>query len=128
MILVDTNVLIAILRVSSPKLEALLQSQSAAVCGIVRAELLHGARTPKERAAVLAMLATLASIPFAEPLWDEVGDNLALLRSHGVTIPVPDVILATLAISENVELWSRDAHFTHVQRVLPALRLFVEPP
>lgn len=126
--LVDTNVLIAYIRTADPKLLTLFRTHSAAICGIVRAELLHGARSPKERAQVLTILATLKSIPITEPLWDEVGDNLALLRSQGVTVQLSDVVLATLAISANVELWSRDAHFTHIQRVLPALRLFVEPP
>jgi predicted nucleic acid-binding protein len=59
MMLVDTNVLIAYIRTADPRLLALFQAHSAAICGIVRAELLHGVRTPKERAQVLIILATL---------------------------------------------------------------------
>jgi predicted nucleic acid-binding protein len=44
-----------------------------------------------------------------------------------VTVPFPDALIATLAIAENLELWTRDLHFTQIQRVLPSLRLFQEP-
>lgn len=128
MILVDTNVLIAYSRTADPRLIAVFQTQSAAVCGIMREELLHGARTPRERSQLLTMLGTLTSIPIADVLWDDVGDNLALLRSRGIAVPFSDVIVATLAISVSIELWTRDKHFILIQRVLPSLRLFVEPP
>ena len=38
------------------------------------------------------------------------------------------VVLATVAISNDIELWTRDTHFPMIQKVLPALKLFVEPP
>ena len=48
--------------------------------------------------------------------------------SAGVTVPFPDVVLVTLAIDSGVELWTRDKHFALMQTVLPALKLFQEPP
>ena len=68
----------------------------------------------------------LVSIPDA--LWDVVGDNLAALRSNGITVPFADVIIATVAIANDIELWTRDKQFQFIQSVLPQLRLFVEPP
>jgi predicted nucleic acid-binding protein len=44
-----------------------------------------------------------------------------------VIVPFPDVLLATVAIENGLELWTDDSHFLHIQRVLPALRLFQEP-
>ena len=128
MILVDTNVLIAVLRTNDAKLVNLLNSHGAAACGVVHAELLCGARTPRERSLIIAMLSTLATVPIAEALWEQVGDNLARMRSRGVTVPFPDAVLATLAVSLNIELWTRDQHFALVQQAIPALRLFQEPP
>lgn len=61
-------------------------------------------------------------------MWDRVGDHLAALRSAGVTVPFADVVIATLAIENDIELWTRDRQFAIIQRVLPALRLFAEPP
>src|SRR5436853_394603 len=54
--------------------------------------------------------------------------TLAAPRAGGVTIPFVDAVIATVAIVNDVELWTRDAHFTLVQSVLPALKLFAEPP
>jgi predicted nucleic acid-binding protein len=45
-----------------------------------------------------------------------------------VVVPFPDVVLATVAIANGIELWTRDKHFALIQGVLPALRLFQEPP
>ena len=45
-----------------------------------------------------------------------------------MTVPLIDTALATIAISLDVELWTYDAHCTLIQGVLPALKLFQEPP
>lgn len=128
MILVDTNILIAIIRTGNPKFVGVLQQHVGAVCGAIRAELLAGVRSPAERNQALSMLATLGTVSTPESVWDDVGDNLRTLRTNGVTVPFPDAVLATLAIANNLELWTRDAHFTLIQKWLPALKLFQEPP
>jgi predicted nucleic acid-binding protein len=38
------------------------------------------------------------------------------------------VAIATVAIANGIELWARDRHFPLIQSILPALRLFQEPP
>jgi predicted nucleic acid-binding protein len=76
----------------------------------------------------MTILGTLGHIALPETIWDAVGEHLRILRGSGVTVPFPDAVIATAAISNNVELWTRDAHFTQMQRVLPLLRLFIEPP
>lgn len=43
MILVDTTVVVAYLRSANPQLPALFAAHQAAICGITRAEILHGA-------------------------------------------------------------------------------------
>jgi predicted nucleic acid-binding protein len=128
MILVDTSVLIDAIRTGDPKITALLRTHAAAACGVVRAELLHGVRSAADRRNTLALLATLGSVPTPEAVWDTVGDHLHSLRTKGVTVPFADAILTTLAIVNGVELWTRDAHFGLIQKVLPALQLFTEPP
>jgi predicted nucleic acid-binding protein len=127
-ILVDTTVVIDYTRGKDAKLVALLPTLSVAVCGVVRAELLSGARDPRHRAMLATMLATFRDIPIPEPLWDRVGDNLALLRASGITVPLSDVVIATVGIENNIEIWSRDPHFPLMQKALPLLKLFQEPP
>jgi predicted nucleic acid-binding protein len=128
MILVDTSVVIDYARGKDAKLVAHLPKIAAAVCGIVRAELLCGARDPKHRANLLTLLATFNQLAMADSIWDAVGDNLAALRSKGINVPFPDVAIATLGIDNNLEVWARDTHFPAMQKILPALKLYQEPP
>jgi predicted nucleic acid-binding protein len=76
----------------------------------------------------MLILDSLPQASTSELIWNSVGDNAAHLRAQGVNIPLADIVISTLAIAHNVELWTRDAHFSNVQRVLPSLRLFPEPP
>lgn len=46
----------------------------------------------------------------------------------GVTRAEILAVIATLGIANSVEVWARDPHFPVIQNILPALRLFQEPP
>jgi predicted nucleic acid-binding protein len=128
MILLDTTLVLAQLRASDLRLLNLFKTHQAAICGITRAEILHGVRNPADLARFLTMLNALPQAAIAESLWDEVGLNLVALRSAGLNLPLSDVVIASVAISLGVELWARDQHFLLIQSVLPALKLFPEPP
>jgi len=128
MILVDTTVVIDYTRGKDAKLQALLLALPVAVCGVVRAEVLHGSRSSAHRQKLLTALAAFQLLSMPDPLWDITGDNLAAFRSHGITVPLADAVIATLGIENDIEIWSRDPHFPAMQKVLPRLRLFQEPP
>jgi predicted nucleic acid-binding protein len=128
MILVDTSVLIDYQRTRDPKLKQLFTAQTVAICGATRAELLHGARNLGNRRNLLRFLNTFQQVSIPDALWDTVGDHLATLRAAGLTIPFADAVIITVGIVNDFEVWARDQHFSDVQRVLPALRLFQEPP
>src|SRR5438270_8847544 len=98
MILVDANIVIDHGKGQDAKLTQLVSPLPIATCGITRAELLCGARTPAERQALLSALSTYQQVPIPDGLWDTVGDNLAALRAAGVTVPFQDVVIATLGI------------------------------
>jgi predicted nucleic acid-binding protein len=128
MILVDANVIIAYLKKPDAKVLGLFQAQQAAVCGITRAEVLHGARNAADRQRLLNQLNVFAQVTIPHSIWDAVGDALAALRAGGVTVPFADVVLACVAIEYGLELWTRDQYFSLMQVVLPRLALFQEPP
>jgi predicted nucleic acid-binding protein len=113
---------------TDPKLTSLFRTLPLAVCGVMRAELLHGVRNPRDRARLIVLLDAMTQLPIPETIWDRVGDHLADLRAGGITIPFPDAVIATTAIANGIEVWTRDPHFTLAQSILPALRLFSEPP
>src|SRR5690242_15412077 len=128
MILVDSSVVIDALRKPDPKLQGLFNSFQPAICGIALAEILHGARDPADYAKLLAALGAFPHVAMPESIWQIVGRNLWNLCSKGVTVPFQDVIIATVAIENGLELWTRDAQFQMVQVILPTVHLFQEPP
>ena len=128
MILVDASVLIDYLRNGDAVLLATMQANGAALCGVTRTEILHGARGPKHRQKLVQLLNTFPLVSMPDAAWDMVGDNLAVLRAYGLTVQFPDAVVATIAILLDVEAWARDQHFPLIQRALPALKLFQEPP
>ena len=83
MILVDSCVIFDHTRGTDTRLGGFFKPLPVGVCGVVRAEVLHGARNPANRTALLALLDLFSQVPIPEDCWDAVGDNLAVLRSHG---------------------------------------------
>jgi len=126
MILVDTTVLVEYLRTASQRIRAILDS-GAAICGVTRAEILHGARNPADAARLVEALDGFAQVPIEADAWDALGWNLSVLRSQGIVTPFPDALIATVAIRAGLEVWTYDAHFSAIQGALPALRLFAGP-
>ena len=126
MILIDTSVLIDYLRSPSDRVLRLFEEREAAICGVIRAEVLAGSRNPADIERIARSLDVLKHIEISERIWDRLGKNLAVLREAGVTVPFPDALIATLAMEHGVELWAKDTHFARIQQVLPALRLFRE--
>jgi predicted nucleic acid-binding protein len=128
MILVESGVLIDFLRTREAKLDALFRSLPVAVCGVTRAEILHGVRSPADRQRLVVFLGAFQQVPIPDSLWDAVGGHLAVLRSNGITVPFPDAVIATVGIENAIEVWSRDSHFSLMQTALPRLKLLQEPP
>jgi predicted nucleic acid-binding protein len=111
MILADTTIVVDFLRSGDAKLRGLIVSLPAGICGVTRAETLHGARDAAHRTKLLTALNMFQQVPFNEQRWDETGDHLATLRGSGVTIPFADALIAAVAMANNLELWTRDPHF-----------------
>lgn len=127
MILVDTSVLIRYLKTASPAIREIFANAECAICGVTRAEILHGARSAQDASDLRAALSAFIQLPIQENTWDHLGDLLALLRSRGLPMPFQDVLLAAIAINHSAEIWSYDAHFRAIQGVQPNLKLFDGP-
>jgi predicted nucleic acid-binding protein len=127
-ILIDTSVLVRYLRTASPSIRQVLGSIDGAICGVTRAEILHGARTREDAASLTQALDAFAHLQIFDSTWDHLGHHLASLRVAGLPMPFQDVLLATIALDHDAELWSYDAHFKMIQGVLTKLKLFDGPP
>jgi predicted nucleic acid-binding protein len=126
-ILLDTSVLVRYLRTASPAIREVLASTDCAICGVTRAEILHGARTAQDAGALGKAMDAFIQLPIQQATWDHLGDHLAQLRASGLPMPFPDVLLAAVAIDYDADLWAYDAHFRAIQGIIKKLKLFEGP-
>ena len=109
--LLDTNVCIHLLNVRHPAvLQHFLQHSPAdiALCSVVKAELLYGARRSQRVEANLQLLkvffAPLRSLPFDDDCAEHYGQIHADLLTQGKPIGSNDTLIAAIARANNATL------------------------
>lgn len=116
-VVVDTSVWIDFLAgVTVPDLEEALARGVVVLAPVVVAELIGGARRPRDRAAITDLLTELALHDTPIDHWVRVGALRRDLRNHGVSVSTPDAHVAQCAIDRDAVLFSRDAVFRRVAR------------
>jgi predicted nucleic acid-binding protein len=124
MVIADTSVWIPFFNRpdSSEKvaLDRLIDADEVALVGVVLAELLQGCRTLTERATLSESLLALFYFEVTQTTWLRTGDLSAQLLRKGVTLPLSDLLIATLAIEHHCRVYSLDTHF----KKIPGLRLY----
>lgn len=104
MILVDTNILVDFFNAPTPEAAAVFLYEDVAACGVVHAELLHGAKDEKDSAAIQDMLSGLGYVELAKDDWMQIGLLLARLRGCGLSVPMADAIIAYLALRDDAAI------------------------
>lgn len=126
MVLLDSNILIDYYKSRASELAKKIDSMQIAVCGIVKTEVLHGARTDDEFDKILNSLKTFELLITDEYDYEMVGLLINTLRRNGIQVPLPDAIIAFEAMKYDAELWTNDKHFKLIQNVYPELKLMGE--
>lgn len=123
-VIVDTSVWVQAFRapnsVEKEEVERLIRSGQAVMVGIVGAELLRGARDDRELETLEGRLGALPFLEVSKKTWQEAGRLLFHLRRQGLSVPLPDAIIAALALEGGYQVYTLDEHFRRV----PGLRLF----
>lgn len=117
--LVDTSVWIPFFRPKTAKplrdrIDELLRARSAAVNGMIRLELLAGARGDKEFQDLQATLGLIINLSWPEELWDKAASLGFRLRRQGLTFSTPDLVVATSALEHHAVLVHADADFDRI--------------
>jgi tRNA(fMet)-specific endonuclease VapC len=109
--LLDTNACIQLLNGTSAELAERVAARNpteVALCAIVKAELLHGARRSRRVAENLDLLrrffAPLTSLPFDDRAAEHYGMIRAELESQGRPIGANDLAIAAIARSQDATL------------------------
>lgn len=124
--LLDTNVCIAYLNGRDARLRdrLLAERNVLALCSMVKAELLYGARKSARVDENLARLdrffAQFSSLPFDDASASQYGILRALLHRAGTPIGAGDLVIAAITLSEDATLVTRN---TREFARIPGLRV-----
>ena len=99
------------------KVEAALVQGEVVTCGVVLFELLQGIKSPREEALVLSAFQAVPHLEMTVRLWIKAGQLSSQLRKKGHTMPLSDIIIATLVLEHKCSLLTVDRHFD----VIPGL-------
>lgn len=118
MILVDTSAWVDFFRGNQAgrRVDELLESDEAALCGPVITELRRGLRTAAERRKVLPLLDACHVLAEPDDLWAEAGDLGFFLARKGVTAKTLDLLIATYALAHGAALLTSDDDFRAMKK------------
>ena len=102
--------------------EGLLDAYEALWCAPVRLEVIGGARK-NERTRLGRHFSVVPYRPFKEDDWNRAISLAWVLRGNGLSIPWIDVLIASIAIQDDVRLYAIDTHFEKVASLAP-LKLY----
>lgn len=127
MVLVDSSAWIEALRRNGDlrvkvALEGLLDAYEAQWCSPVRLEVLGGARK-EERARLGHWFSVIPYRPVREEDWERAVSLAWRLRDSGLTVPWLDVLIAAIALQDNVRVYAVDSHFREISQ-RTGLRLY----
>ena len=122
-ILVDTSIWIDYFQGGSPeiaeRLDAMLTGEEIFVPGIVLAELIQGARSPKEVGVIEEFIEAFHLIDQKENTWRRAGKLSFDLKKKGKTIHLTDCYIAIMAMDHGCDIFTLDKHFKEIQKQVP---------
>lgn len=117
-ILIDTCAWVAFLRSGqgalAERVAQAIADNSAVLCGVTVTELLQGAKGVKEKKQLDFLFANVPCVPVEPEDWVATGNTLQALRLKGITLPLTDALIATLAQRKALPILTIDAHFQHL--------------
>ncbi len=122
-ILVDTTIWIEFFRARSKiadRLEILLKENAVWTCGVVMFEVLQGMKSEDEKNEILNNLTSLPYAEMTKKSWQRSAELSIVLKKSGGTLPLSDIFIATIAIENDLSIYTIDNHFTQV----PDLKLY----
>ena len=122
-VLVDTSAWVEFFRdTDSPisgVVDRLLEEELVVTTGVIRAELLQGTRSEREFDELAVLLAALPELDEPSRLWDEVARLGFRLRRAGLSVGIPDIVIAVTARESGSRLLTLDRHFERIASVIP---------
>jgi predicted nucleic acid-binding protein len=88
-------------------------------CSVVRTEILVGSRDEKSFAKLSEHFEAVPDISIDATVWEGAARLGYTLRKKGITIPLPDLLIAEAAMQREAVLWHVDNHFEEICTIVP---------
>ncbi|MDY7091644.1 MAG: PIN domain-containing protein [Acidobacteriota bacterium] len=123
-VLIDTSAWIEAMRVRGDEVvrESVgkaLREDRARLCDLVRLELWNGVRGDEERKWLSSLEQTLQVVETGPEVWRLACELAIQSRSHGLTLPSTDLLIAACARHHDLDLLHRDRHFELLAEAVP---------
>ena len=117
-VIVDTSAWIQYFRrgksLEASEVRSLLDSDNVVLVGVVYAELLRGTRSDEQRETLVDSLQALPYVETDMETWRLAGEVLSSLERKGQRIPLPDALIAAIAIRNGLSVYTQDSHFSRI--------------
>jgi predicted nucleic acid-binding protein len=87
--------------------------------GIIKVELLRGAKSKKEYDQLSYLLKGLTCLPVSEEFWERLSEFSYTLLRKGVAVPLTDTYIALLCVESNAPILHCDKHFDLIAQKSP---------
>lgn len=120
-VLVDTCIWIEYFRDKpglSMTLSDLIKKGIVFTAGIVLFELFQGIKSDKEKTLLKEVFKGMHYVDMKTQTWLDAATLVRNVKNKGTTLPPSDIILAQLAIENNLKIFTIDTHFKKIPGVL----------
>lgn len=120
-ILIDSSVWISYYRPKEnlqlkDKVSESINNDIVATCGLIKIEVLQGTTNEKDFDIVKKDFDAFHQIEVGNNCFERAAKIAFNLKRNGITIPVIDLIIATIALENNLALWHLDNHFELIKK------------
>jgi len=98
-------------------LENLLKKGRVYIAGIILTELLQGAKIEREFESILESVLALPFLETTLNTWIQSGRISFALRKKSITIPITDLVIASLSLENNCKIFTLDLHFNKIPNI-----------
>jgi len=92
-----------------------MEKDQVYINGIIRIELLKGAKSEKNYRSLKGSLNGLHFLEIDKKLFDTIAEAAFKLRTNGVTVPLTDLVIAVQCVENDLILIEEDKHFEYIQ-------------
>ena len=106
-------------RVVVVELKEIINEGRVRLLGFIRQEILSGIKSPAQFEKLRTSLRSFPDITLEVSDYEAAAESSNVCRSKGVTVSVVDALIATVARARGWSVFTDDADFEHIARIVP---------